>query len=128
MALLIVRGVLLLAVAGALLAHAFALPHLRMSARLREIDTYGFKAADGEAAGLVVARPPFGSRLNAFAERVGRRAAGTGWRAPVEGRSLRAAGLYSITPEAFPGYRVILSVFLPGVPFLLALSGPVGAA
>ena len=78
MALLIILGVLLLAVAGALLAHALALPHLRMSARVREIDTYGFKVGDGEAAGPAVARPPFGSRLNAFAEGIGRRASGTG--------------------------------------------------
>src|SRR5437660_1196758 len=99
MALLVILGVLLLAVAGALLAHALALPHLRMSARLREIDTYGFRSADGEAVSLVAARPPFGSRLNAFAERVGRRASGPGWRAPVDGRSLRAAGVYSLTPE-----------------------------
>jgi tight adherence protein C len=128
MALLIILGVLLLAVAGALLAHALALPHLRMSARVREIDTYGFKVGDGEAAGAVVARPPFGSRLNAFAERIGRRASGTGWRAPVDGRSLRAAGVYAITPEAFHGYRVMLSVFFPGFLFLLALSGPFGAS
>jgi tight adherence protein C len=38
----------------------------------------------------------------------------------VEGRKLRAAGVYVLTPEAFHGYRVMLSVLAPG--FLLFVS------
>jgi tight adherence protein C len=125
MALLIVIGVLLLAVAGALLARALALPRLRMSAHLRQIETYGFSASAGEAVAATPApRPPFGARINAFAERVGRATKGTGWRAPVEARSLRAAGVYSLTSDAFHGYRVIVSVGFPGFLLLLALGGP----
>jgi tight adherence protein C len=129
MAFLFVIGVLLVAIAAALVARALALPRLRMSAHLRQIDTYGFKAGSRElAAELVAPKPPFGERLNGLAERVGRSARGRGWRAPVESRSLRAAGLYSITPEAFHGYRVLASVALPALITMLALaSGSFGA-
>jgi tight adherence protein C len=123
MALLIVIGVVLVAVAGALLARALALPRLRMSAQLRQIDTYGFNASADAAVQAPVPRPPFGTRINALAERVGRATAGRGWRAPIEARSLRAAGVYSLTPAAFQGYRVIVSVGFPGFLLLLALGG-----
>jgi tight adherence protein C len=106
-----------------------ALPKLRISAQLRQIDTYGFRAGGGNAAAArtAPAKPPFGDSINRLAERIGRSAHGQGWRAPVEGRSLRAAGLYAITPEAFHGYRVIASLTLPAlVVFLSAASGSFG--
>lgn len=124
MALIILTGVLLVGIAGALIVRAVALPKLRVSAHLRQIDTYGFKTGDAAVAQKAPARPPLGESMNRLAERVGRSLTGRGWRAPVEGRSLRAAGVYAITPEAFHGYRVMASFALPTLILLLStLSG-----
>jgi len=121
MALIVLTGVLFVGVAAALIVRALTLPKLRISAQLRQIDTYGFRAGGGGAvAQAAPARPPLGQGINNLAERVGRSAHGQGWRAPVEGRSLRAAGLYAITPEAFHGYRVIASLTLPALVVLLS--------
>jgi tight adherence protein C len=121
MVLFFLIGVVLLAVAAALIARAVALPRVRMSSQLRQIDTYGFKSGSQ----AVTVAPPerrLSDVLNALAERVGRAAEGPGWRAPVETRKLRAAGLYSLTAEAFHGYRVILGLGVPGF-FLLISAG-----
>jgi tight adherence protein C len=126
MVFLIFIGVVLIAVTTGLLARAFALPRLRMGTQLRQIETYGFNAVS-EAA-LPAPRPPLGARLNRLAERVGRSTQGSGWRAPVEGRSLRAAGVYSVTPEAFHGYRVTAAVVIPGFLVLVSVLSPVTLA
>ena len=120
---LFVIGVLLIAVAAGLLLRAFMLSRLKTSAQLREIDTYGFNAAAVEAPAPVAPSPRSALRgsLNGVAERVGRRVRGEGWRAPVDGRSLRAASVYGITAEAFHGYRVMASVALPALLFVPAL-------
>jgi tight adherence protein C len=116
MTVLFIIGVGLIAGAAALLARALALPRLRMSAQLRQIDSYGFDAAE-----VIAETPPANralrERLNELAARVGRRSEGTGWRAPVTKVKLRAAGIYSVEPEVFHGYRVIVSLAIPG--FLL---------
>lgn len=122
MALLILVGVLLMAVAGALLARAATVPRLRMDVQLRQIEAYGFNA-DAAGVGMGTPRPPFGARLNRLAERIGRAVGGSGWRAPVDARSLRAAGVYWFTPEAFQGFRVLASTLIPLVLVLLSLVG-----
>src|ERR1700747_2465562 len=109
MALLFLLGLIFVAIAVALLVHAVALPRTQMSAHLREIDTYGFNGVTVE--GTAHDQAPghkLRARLEELAESIGRAAGGSGWRAPVEARSLKAAGLYSLTPEAFQGYRVML--------------------
>jgi tight adherence protein C len=129
MAMLFVIGVLMVAVAAALIARALAYPRIRMSAHLRQIDTYGFKPQEGDsAAALLAPRPPLGESMNRVAERIGRSARGQGWRAPVEGRSLRAAGVYALTADAFHGFRVMGTALVPGLIMLLGLaSGSFGA-
>jgi tight adherence protein C len=118
-----VIGIVLLAVAAALVARALALPRLRMSAQLRQIDTYGFKPAGDQAtASLGAPRRPLTEHLNVLAERIGRACAGPGWRKPVEARRFRAAGAYAITPEAFHGYRVMLALGVPGFFLFLAVA------
>src|SRR5436190_10044667 len=99
------------------------LSRVKTSAQLREIETYGFNAAAVEPQADLVPGPRSAVKasLNEFAERIGRRVRGRGWRAPVEGRSLRAAGVYAISPEAFHGYRVMGSFGLPALLFLPAL-------
>jgi tight adherence protein C len=122
MTLLFVLGVLILAGAAGLLVRAVALPRVRMSAQLRQIDSYGFAATEGA---LEVPRESSSPRaaLNAVAARVGRSAAGNGWRAPVTKIKLRAAGVYTIEPDVFHGYRVIVSIVLPAFLILLTVSG-----
>ena len=124
MTLLFVIGVMLLALAGALLARAIAASRLRTEAQLREIDTYGFSPS--AAPPTSSASKPLRVPLEELAARIGRATAGTGWRAPVDTRSLRAAGLYRVTAETFHGYRVMAAVLLPGLILMLSLAGKFG--
>jgi tight adherence protein C len=122
MTLLFVLGVLILAGAAGLLVRAVALPRVRMSAQLRQIDSYGFAAAEGAIEAPRESSSPRAA-MNALVARVGRRAAGSGWRAPVAKIKLRAAGVYTIEPDVFHGYRVIVSIMLPAFLILLTVRG-----
>jgi tight adherence protein C len=113
-------GVLFLAAAAALVARAVSLSRVRVSAQMRQIEGYGFNT------GSVLERPASalasaGVRLNELAERIGGRVKGEGWRAPVTAQQLRGAGVYSITPEIFQGYRVMLAAVLPAIILLDSL-------
>jgi tight adherence protein C len=123
MTILFIIGILFIAGAAALVARALALPRMRMSSQLRQIESYGFDGtdfvSDAPAADYSLRR-----RFNEMAARVGRRAGGRGWRAPVSAIKLRAAGVYSIDPDAFHGYRVIATV---GLPLFLLLTRPLSA-
>jgi pilus assembly protein TadC len=121
--LLTLIGILLLALAAGLMARALVLPRLRTSSQVRQIETYGFKAHEGGlGAASVGGSARLRQRLDALAERIGRVVAGPGWRTPVESRKLRAAGLYSVTPEAFHGYRVLLALGVPGLLVFLSVA------
>jgi tight adherence protein C len=111
MALLFICGVLLLAAAAALLTRAVALPRMRISSQIRQIDTYGFRAGDDPTD--VVTSAPLSTALRRLAERLGGAVKGEGILAPVETRMLRAAGMYDIPPETFQGYRVMAAVGVP---------------
>src|ERR1700719_3747767 len=103
---LFVIGLVLVAAAVTLLVRSVALPRLRITAHLRQIDTYGF--ATGSA--HVGPRPPLGWAINAQAERVGRWAiARVGALTPMPANRLASAGFYSLSREAFHGYRVTTS-------------------
>jgi tight adherence protein C len=116
-------GILLLASAVALAARAIALARVRVDAQVRQIDAYGFNA------GAEVAQPPTSlrrlrERIAAFAERLGSTAAdGSGWRAPVTVQQLRGAGLYTVSPAMFQGYRIMLTGGLVGFILLIAVGG-----
>ena len=119
MALLFAIGLLFFAAAAGLLTRAIALSRIRMSAQLRQIEAYGFNSAMGSTA-----QPgsPAKERLNNLAARIGASVQGHGWRAPVPAIKLRAAGLYSVSPEVFHGYRVMLTAALPSVILLNGLA------
>jgi tight adherence protein C len=112
MTVLFVIGVLFIAGAAALLAHALALPRIRMSSQLRQIESYGFEAGDALGDAPATA-PSVRAHLNELAAHVGRRTKGEGWRAPVSLIKLRAAGVYTIDPDVFHGYRVTCATILP---------------
>jgi tight adherence protein C len=115
-------GILFLAAAAAFVARAVTLSRMRVSAQMRQIEGYGFNTSAGleqpvDGLGFGAA----GARLNEIAERIGRRVKGDGWRAPVTAQQLRGAGVYTITPEIFQGYRVMLAAGLPGLIFIDSL-------
>jgi tight adherence protein C len=121
MTFLFVIGVLILAGAAAFAVRAFALPRMRMSAQLRQIDSYGFAAVEGIIVDGSGENSSLRAAVNRLVEHVGRRTAGTGWRAPVSRIKLRAAGVYTIEPDVFHGYRVIASLTFPSLLLLLGL-------
>jgi tight adherence protein C len=105
---LLLIGVLLIATAATLLMRAIAMTRLRVADQMRHIDAYGTVSAERPTKRRA-ARPVI-ARLAPLAVRIGRRACGDGVLAPIEGRMLRAAGMYTVTPQAFQGYRVMLSL------------------
>src|SRR6266404_5535536 len=120
MSLLFAIGILLLGAAAALLARAIALSRVRIAAQVRQIEAYGFNATE-EGDRPLTAFAQARLRLDALAERVGRSVQGSGWRAPVTTQQLRGAGLYTVSPDVFQGYRVMLTVALPALVLLDSL-------
>lgn len=115
MAVLFVIGLLFFAAAIVLAVRAIALPRLRMATHLRQIDSYGVTGAlpAEEALGP---RPPLGRTINALAESLGRAAiARVGTLRPLPSRELSSAGMYTLSAEAFHGYRVLAAVALPAL-------------
>ena len=119
MTFLFVIGILFLAGAAALVTRALTLSRIRMSAQMREIESYGYSGPE------VFAEPEPGvtglrAALNTLAARVGKRVQGRAWRAPVSQIKLRAAALYTVDPDVFHGYRVMATFTIP--PFLLLVT------
>jgi tight adherence protein C len=110
--LLFAIGLLFLATAIVLLVRTVALPRIRMATHLRQIETYG--ATGTFASDEPLARPPLGQAINAIAEAVGQAAiARVPSLTPVPSRELASAGFYTISTNAFHGYRVIAAVVIP---------------
>src|SRR5689334_23036099 len=112
---LVVIGLLIFAVAIVLVVRAVASPRVRMAAHLRQIETYGFVDATASESQLSV-HPPLGRSINAIAESVGSAAiARITSLKPLPSRELASAGFYSLSVEAFHGYRVMGAVALPSL-------------
>jgi tight adherence protein C len=104
---LFIIGLLLIAATVVLVVRGLALPRVRMSAHLRQIESYGFSGttAGEQPIGL---RPPLGHTINSIAEGVGRFAMATfGVLRPTPQDELASAGLYHVSAEAFHGFRVL---------------------
>jgi tight adherence protein C len=125
---LFLLALLLIGGAVALFVRAAALPRVRTVEHLRQIESYGFDA--GLATDQPVQRrPPLGSGVNAFAEGVGGFAtAHVGSLTPVSTRELAAAGVYDLSPEAFHGYRVLVTAALPAAAILWGVATSASAA
>jgi tight adherence protein C len=108
-------GVLLVATTVVLLIRALALPRLRMNTHLRQIESYGMSGTivGEEPLGL---RPPLGYTINGFAASVGRFAvAAIKSLRPAPQDELTSAGLYTLSAEAFHGYRMLGTFLLPSL-------------
>jgi tight adherence protein C len=112
MILVLLIGLGLIGFATAALARALAMPRARTTDTLNQIRAYGFAArgAEPEAGGAVRGAldsiaSTLGSLLSA---RIGRRTADVDVRT-----KLMSAGLYSVTPGRFTGYRALAALFAP---------------
>jgi tight adherence protein C len=122
MVLLFLIGILFLAAATALLVRAISLTRIRIASQVRQIEEYGFSTGDStEQRDSALSRA--GARLSTLAERIGRSLPGTGWRAPVTTQQLRGAGLYTVTPNQFQGYRLMVTGTVSALVLLEAVSG-----
>jgi len=119
---LLLLGLVCIAVAVWLIVRTVALPRMRMATHLRQIDTYGYSAGVEQPDRP---SPPLGETINGFAESVGRGAATVvPSLRPLPSRELSSAGYYTVTSEAFHGYRVMFSLVIPVLIALeLAASG-----
>jgi tight adherence protein C len=125
---LFVLGVLFIGAAIVLVVRALALPRLRMATHLRQIETYGFHSslAPELASG---ARPPLGWGVNGLAEGIGRYAiARMGSLKPLPRRELTSAGFYTLSTEAFHGYRVFTSAAVPAFIAIELFASSAGSA
>ena len=124
---LFVIGLLFIGAAILLVVRALALPRLRMATHLRQIETYGFHG--GIAPEQVAARPPLGWGVNAMAESVGRSAiTRVSALKPLPRHDLTSAGYYTLSEEAFHGYRVLAAVAVPGLVVIELLASGAGSA
>lgn len=121
MILLLIIGLLLVGATATLAARAIALPRLRAEERVGQIGSYGFPVADLDQ------RAPgrLSAALDRLAERVGSAVL------PRLGREdadevrilLGSAGVYTMTPGRFLGYRAIGAAGLVGLWLWTAASG-----
>jgi tight adherence protein C len=114
--LLALIAVSLVGAGAVLLARAATTGRARVSGTMRSISSYG--AAVQAALPTGPAAPP-GTLLASLPDRVGRSVT----YGALPAKTLRAAGMYSIPAERFQGYRVILTVGLPGLLLLMAALG-----
>jgi tight adherence protein C len=122
MVLLFLIGIVFLAAATALLVRAISLTRIRVASQVRQIEEYGFSTNDStEQRDSALSQAA--ARVSTLAERVGRSFPGTGWRAPVTTQQLRGAGLYTVTPNQFQGYRLMTTVTVSVLLLLDAVSG-----
>lgn len=121
MTITLLLGLALLGVAAALGARALAFGRIAANQRLRSIEMYGFRrpeAVDGEDRS--------GLDLNNIAERLGRGAIKRFGRVDEAQtrRDLLGAGFYTLTVEAYLGYRIIATTLLTAFLLLIAFSVP----
>lgn len=118
---IMLAGLLLAGVAAALVARAVGFGRLQAAERLRSIEMYGF-GADKESEG-----PAEQSiSLRKIAERLGGAMVGRFSRIDLgqTRRDLLGAGFYTLTAEAYLGYRVMATAVLTGVLALLVVASP----
>ena len=118
---ILILGLIVVGCAGALGARAIGFRRLQATARLRQIEMYGFRSRGGPGIPAVDA-----VSLNRLAEAIGRGLMahfGAGNATQVR-RELLGAGYYVLTPEAYLGYRVLACGVLTSGLLALAIAAP----
>jgi tight adherence protein C len=117
----LIVGLVCIGCAGALGARAMGFGRVQAVARMRSIEMYGFRSqADGEET------TEQRIDLNKIAERIGGKMVGRMSRVdPVQmRRDLLGAGYYTLTPEAYLGYRLMATAAFTTFLLFLAVSAP----
>jgi tight adherence protein C len=123
MVLLLVIAVVMLAVAGMLVASAVIEPRVRRSEHMSQIEAYGYT---GRELGEPKKRKPARTTIDDFASSLGDFVAGRVLNVKEDEvqRGLISAGFYNIGARRFLGYRVLLTISLPLLTlWLLELGG-----
>jgi tight adherence protein C len=125
--LILLIGLLLIAVAFGLFARALLLSRVRTEEALRQIDAYGFAAADRTPGRVKAALPSLHLRdaVDVVAARFGSLLSGrvkSNSEANLK-RLLQSAGLYTLPPRRFVGYQLLGTVMLGGIFLWYSLAG-----
>jgi tight adherence protein C len=112
MLMIVATGVLLMGAGVALLARAAVMPRLRTAETIGQIDAYGFTGSHESEADEP--RRPATDAIDRLAGGLGAMAGRlVGFREAALRRELVAAGLYSLTPRKFLGYRILCAICVP---------------
>ena len=125
MALLLLLGLALAGVSAVLVLRLVMLSRAQAMKTLSQIGAYGFKAP-GPQPGR--ASPSLSTRLDGLAGSMGNFLAGRmeSFREDELRAHLQAAGLYTLSPRKFMGYRLLGTLFLPALWLWFALAGASG--
>jgi tight adherence protein C len=119
--LLLLVGLAFVGLAAGLVARAVGFSRLQAAARLRSIEMYGFRVGGdgGEQARK-------GINFNQLADRLGGAMIGRLSRVDPARmrRDLLGAGLYTLTPESYLGYRLMATAVVTALLAFLAISAP----
>ncbi len=126
MLLLLLLGLVLTAISVAMVARLFASGRPPPARALKQIEAYGFDAA-GAAPGT--ASRPLTGRIDALAANVGAFVTSRmkGFHEDVLRKELQAAGLYTMSPRKFMGYRLLATMLLPAIWLWLGSATGAGA-
>jgi tight adherence protein C len=122
--LVLIGALVLMGAAVALIGRAVGMSRARTSMAIAQIDAYGFSApaaaGPGRRAGRTLVDGLAGVLGQAVAARLG------GMREAKIRQELMAAGLYTMTPKRFIGYRALCLIFVPvaGLWMVLTLALP----
>ncbi len=126
MIILLLGALALAGISVALVLRAAALPRMRASETVGHIEAYGYASRQGEE----TASGPVRGMLDGVANLVGglmaRRLGGL--REAQLRNELMAAGLYTLAPRKFLGYRILCAVCVPAAVIWLAATAGTGAA
>ena len=117
MIVILLVGLALLGIAAALCTRALSFNRVETAERLRSIEMYGFRSpVDGADAS-----PRFD--MGTIAEQIGRTMSGRLKNVDLVKmrRDLLGAGFYTMTAEAYLGYRIIATALLTGILLIVAL-------
>ena len=117
MILMLLIGLVLAGVASALIARAVLGSRIGETPHVAQIRRYGFTRSRGE-----LAKAALGGLLGRAAESVGGRLATQPGKADQLRRNLVSAGIYSVTPGRFLGYRLLAAGAFPLIWIWLATS------